>query len=70
MCLSHLLGFLLSVITVLVMTPAVTPSSTRNSSILAARRLLLSAYLFAILSKAAVNIVVDVCSLHFLALVL
>ena len=70
MCLSHLLGFLLSVITVLVMTPAVTPSAIRNSSILAARRLLLSAYLFAMSSKAVVKIAVDVCSLHFLTLVL
>jgi hypothetical protein len=70
MCLSHLLGFLLSVMIVSVMTPAVTPSAMRNSSILAARWSLSSAYLVIISSKAVVNIVVDVCSLHFLALVL
>jgi hypothetical protein len=70
MCFSHLLGFLLSVITVLLITSIFTASAIRNSSIFAALRSLSSVNFCTISSNVLVNNAVDVCSFHFRALVL
>jgi hypothetical protein len=69
-CFSHLLGFLLSVMVFFVITPTATASSIRKSSIFSALRLLSCAYFSYIPVNAVENFVVDVCALHFCALLL
>jgi hypothetical protein len=70
MCFSHLLGFFLAVISVLVITPAATASSIRNCSIFSALLSLSSLNFSSISLNTFINSLVDVCSLQIRALVL
>ena len=70
MCFSHLLGFFLAIIILLVITPAMTASAMRYSSMRSALWSLSSSNRFSIASNPVVNCGVDVCTRHAYALLL